>query len=256
MKQKFLNFIKNILRKLGFVIIKSKDDFLIKKIKENFVHNERSFVYGLRKYLVDSVYCHASPGVIETIVLDLDNFLKNNPSKNKLLNLGGGTGQVSKIYEKIGFEVYNVDIEGDSTNKKHIKFDLNSVENLPLDNDFFDIVIASEIIEHIENPWKLFRDVRKHLKKDGKFVLTTPNIQSNFSRLKFLFSGFLHWFTPDCFSFHINPLFKWEIDLIAKKYNFRLEKICGSGDYYFRKNNHVLNKILAKNESLIFFFNK
>src|SRR3989339_239987 len=247
MKQKILNFVKNILRKTGFIIIRPKDSNLIKDIKKIFLHNERSFVYGLRKYLVDSLYCHASPGVMELVVNNLNLFIKKDVSRNKLLNLGGGTGQVSKIYESLGFEVYNVDIEEKNIDKKHIQFDLNSTDHLPYQDNYFDVIVCSEIIEHIENPWKLFRDVKKHLKESGLFVLTTPNIQSSFSKLKFLFLGYFHWFTPNCFSFHINPIFKWEVELIANKYDFKLEKICGSGDYYFNKNSGKLKKIMNKN---------
>jgi 2-polyprenyl-3-methyl-5-hydroxy-6-metoxy-1,4-benzoquinol methylase len=39
----------------------------------------------------------------------------------------------------------------------------------------FDIVIAGEIIEHVENPGGLIRNLKKHLKPGGLLVVTTPN---------------------------------------------------------------------------------
>src|SRR5271157_4619416 len=100
---------KKIVRLFSSIVIKQNDPELIKKIKTKFTHNERSFVYGGIKYLVDSLYCHASPGVLATVALELENLKKNKKiSGNKLLNVGGG--QVSAIYESIGYDVYNLDI--------------------------------------------------------------------------------------------------------------------------------------------------
>ncbi|MCF6276336.1 MAG: class I SAM-dependent methyltransferase [Candidatus Magasanikbacteria bacterium] len=253
MKKRILHFIKFFLRKFGVIIIKPKDVNIISRLKKKFIHNERSFVSGLTKRLADSLYCHASPGVIELIIVYLSKYLKNNKENNKLLNLGGGTGQVSDIFREIGFNVYNVDLEEKNESEKKIRFDLNSSKELPFSSSFFNVVVCSEIIEHIENPWKLFRDAKRVLKKDGILIVTTPNVQSLYSRIKFLFKGYLHWFTLECFSYHINPVFKWEIDLIAKKNNFDVLKIMGSGDYFLSRDNRNYKKIIRNNESLIIF---
>jgi len=39
----------------------------------------------------------------------------------------------------------------------------------------FDVIVAGEIIEHLLNPGALLTNMRRHLKEDGIFVLTTPN---------------------------------------------------------------------------------
>jgi len=39
----------------------------------------------------------------------------------------------------------------------------------------FDVVFAGELIEHLSNPGKFLDQSMKHLKKDGKLILTTPN---------------------------------------------------------------------------------
>ncbi len=246
--------IKNILRSLNLVVIKPKDSTEIIKLKANFIHNERSFVHGYMKYLVDSLYCHASPGVIENIILELENLKINNKiSGNKLLNIGGGAGQVSSIYEKAGFDVYNLDIDITSSNAKNIKFDLNQDLPIPFENNTFDVIVCQEIIEHIENPWKIFRNAKKLLKNDGILVVSTPNILSIQSRIMFLFTGYFKWFTPECFNYHVNPIPAWEIKLLADKNNYNVYLTKGSGDYYFNRNNNNINNIVRNNESLIFF---
>lgn len=257
MKEKIIKLTKSFLRKIGIIIILPKDTKLISDLKIKFFHNERSFVYGLTKRLVDTLYCHASPGVLESIINYFYNtHTKENIKHSKLLNLGGGSGQVSDIFRAIGFDVYNLDIEIKEESQKNIKFDLNSTSDLPFSFDYFDVVICSEIIEHIENPWKLFRGVKNVLKSGGVMVLTTPNVQSFFSRINFLFTGYLHWFSPKCFGYHINPVFKWEIDLISKKNNFVLISLFGNGEYFLGKKNKNHKKIIKKNDTLIFIFKK
>jgi SAM-dependent methyltransferase len=39
----------------------------------------------------------------------------------------------------------------------------------------FDIIIAGELIEHLENPGQFLRNMARHLNKDGVLFLTTPN---------------------------------------------------------------------------------
>lgn len=249
------NTIRDTLRSIGFIVLKPKGPKQIKELKKDFQHNERSFVYGCIKHLVDCLYCHASPGVIETITLNLIE-KKGSLTSNKLLNIGGGTGQVSSIYRSIGFDVYNIDIEITSENEHNLKFDLNQNLDLPFPNDSFNVVLCQEIIEHIENPWKLLRDARRILKNDGLVIISTPNILSLQSRLMFLFKGYFKWFSPDCLTYHINPLPVWEIELIAQKVGLKLESIQGSGDYFFNKDNKNRRKILRNNEALILTFKK
>jgi SAM-dependent methyltransferase len=39
----------------------------------------------------------------------------------------------------------------------------------------FDIIIAGELIEHLENPGQFLRNMARHLSKNGVLFLTTPN---------------------------------------------------------------------------------
>lgn len=229
----------------------------IVRLKRNFEHFDRDFVHGFRYRVVDCLYCHAVPGTVERVVLELDRLIKKDKTKNKLLNLGGGAGQTSAIFRELGFDVYNLDIEVKKETKRNVRFDLNKSSELPYPKESFNVVTCQETIEHIEDPWDLFRKVREVLKPGGYLILTTPNIQSLYSRRKFLQTGYFHWFAPQNFSYHVNALPAWEVEMIAEKTGFEEIKVLGNGDYYFNRTTlPSKNEVLDKNEALIFVFQK
>lgn len=235
----------------NFFTIKPQDSNLITTIKQSFEHSKRSFYYRYWRLAIDCLYCHASPGVLEATITELDQMRKGT-----LLNLGGGTGQVAKIFSSLGYEVFNVDIDinPDKTNDHNINFNLNSQENLPFLENQFDVVVCQEIIEHLENPWQLFRGAKRVLQNEGMLIVSTPNIASSFSKMRFLLTNYFNWFTPDCFNYHINPLPYWEIELIATQTGFQLIKIVGNGDFLLSKKKQTDRQIIKNNEELIYFF--
>src|SRR3990172_9095253 len=50
-----------------------------------------------------------------------------------------------------------------------------SVFNIPLDDDYFDIVISSGVIHHTENPEKAFAELVRVLKPKGYLILYVYN---------------------------------------------------------------------------------
>jgi len=45
-------------------------------------------------------------------------------------------------------------------------------------NKQFDIIVAGDVLEHVENQGLFLKNIRKHLRDGGKFVLTTPNAKA------------------------------------------------------------------------------
>lgn len=52
---------------------------------------------------------------------------------------------------------------------------LGSLENLPFENNTFDVVSANMVVEHLENPLAVLETVHRVLKPDGVFVFHTTN---------------------------------------------------------------------------------
>lgn len=60
-------------------------------------------------------------------------------------------------------------------------------ENIPYPDNFFDVVIFAEVLEHLYAfPDKVFNEIRRILKPNGLLIFTTPNAASVYNRLKLL----------------------------------------------------------------------
>lgn len=58
-----------------------------------------------------------------------------------------------------------------------------SEADLPFENSSFDVVLASEVIEHLSNPERMLRSSLRVLKPGGIFIATTPNLAAWYNRV-------------------------------------------------------------------------
>lgn len=73
-------------------------------------------------------------------------------------------------------------------NKKGFNLLFGDAENFNL-NKKFDVVFAGELIEHLSNLRGFFNSVKNSLKKEGYFILTTPNSTRINTFLRILIKG-------------------------------------------------------------------
>lgn len=158
-----------------------------------------------------------SPKVHEKI----SNWLKNE--KGKLLNVGCNGGESSSWIPK-GFKVYNCDIE-DTGRTNFKQADLN--EPWPYPDRFFDVIVACEIVEHLENTFHFMRECFRVLKVEGFLLVSTPNIMCQKDRERFYQDGDFTWFGPKCITKggHINLVPKWELEFAAKEAGLTIGRI-------------------------------
>lgn len=129
-----------------------------------------------------------------------------NQKFDQYLDVGCGSGALLKRLSTYYKQGSGTDINQKSlkyTNFKFVKSNIN--EEVPFNNKKFDLITCVELIEHLENPQKLLRELSKRLNKNGILILTTPNIKNVFSRFLFLLSGeFINFRSTD--TDHITPI--------------------------------------------------
>src|SRR3989338_4915673 len=72
---------------------------------------------------------------------------------------------------------------------------MGAEEQLPFQKDFFDIVGAFEVLEHLEKPGAAIREVAKAIKPGGQFILSVP-MNSRYWSSWDVFAGHVQRFEP------------------------------------------------------------
>lgn len=97
----------------------------------------------------------------------------------RLLDAGCGTGYFSKLASEKGAIVTSLDIGEKLLEKVAEKCNtervVGSVFDIQFEDNYFDLIISSEVIEHTENPYWAIREFYRVLKLDGILALTVPN---------------------------------------------------------------------------------
>lgn len=100
----------------------------------------------------------------------------------------------------------------------------------------FDVIVAGDVLEHIDNQGLFLNNIKKHLKKNGYLILTTPNAKWITVMLK---PNPTHTLWHDKYTlFHL--LNRFDFKVVFFKY------YCGNKPYY-----NFFKKILALRQQMI-----
>ncbi len=125
-----------------------------------------------------------------------NNFPSKDPATIQILDVGCGNGsQLSLRLAHLGFDVTGIDPDDSSIahalrlaeNTPQARFLRASVEDV---EDTFDVVILSEVLEHVKEPETLLRAAVRLLKPPGIVIVTTPNGFGEFEIDSWLFRVF------------------------------------------------------------------
>jgi SAM-dependent methyltransferase len=115
------------------------------------------------------------------------------PAGIRILDAPCGDGALAATLRRAGYAAYGVDIGASGARLLGPAYqDANLNGRLPFDDTSFDVVFSIEGIEHLEDRYRYVRELHRVLKPGGTLILTTPNIVSLRSRVRFFGSGFYH----------------------------------------------------------------
>ena len=96
---------------------------------------------------------------------------------NTFLDAGCGTtlALVNRYAPRVAFAV-GVDVETPTlAPAKNAVVIVGDLAALPLRDRLFDIVVSRSVVEHLEHPRAVFRELGRTLKPGGRLIFTTPN---------------------------------------------------------------------------------
>ncbi len=85
------------------------------------------------------------------------------------------TNEISKNLKKskvFGLDSYKAAIDFAKKKYPHITFVTGDAHKLPFKNNFFNIVICTETLEHVTDPKKSLKEINRVLKKDGQAIIS------------------------------------------------------------------------------------
>ncbi len=130
----------------------------------------------------------------ETILRELNSLGK----RAKVLDIGCGAGIGTLRLASLGFDMTGADknkkfVEYANSESKSrglkVKFSLSDLtKNFPQFNNAFDVIIASEVLEHIEDYSSALNNLRRYLKDGGHIIITMPNFHGLAGITEFLWA--------------------------------------------------------------------
>ncbi|MFA5405773.1 MAG: class I SAM-dependent methyltransferase [Candidatus Nanoarchaeia archaeon] len=185
----------------------------------------------------------------ELKVIKMTSLIKGQPKR--ILDIGCGDGWFgAKLKKVFGAEVTGVDILDKAlitAKKKGLltkKFDL-SKNNWPLKSNYFDLIIAGDIIEHVYDTENFIKECKRLLKKGGQLIISTPNINSYANRFLLLFGKMPLYidFAPNLTSYdfvepsgHVRVFNNDSLKRLVTHYGLRVDRVIGAG---FQSNNEL-----------------
>lgn len=140
---------------------------------------------------------------------------------SNILDIGCGTGDTLryiKEYINPDAKLYGIDIDKNTYLPDFVEFKSCNIEHssLPYEDNTFDIVISNFVLEHLQNPQKLFEESFRILKKGGYFYCSTDYYTS--------------LFCPDYWNFysdptHVRPWTKRSLKILSNSTGFKIYKI-------------------------------
>ncbi len=176
----------------GFKIVKCKNCNLIyvnPRLKEKELHkiyNKKYYknssfetyepsIYGYTEYLKEKKF------IVATFQKRLEQIQKFS-KVGRLLDIGCAFGFFLEPARKNGWDVQGLEISEIAYNHSKNKLKLpvlnKTLEEAKFKSNSFDVVTMFDVIEHLSDPKKALKEVRRILKPNGLIVITTPDIGS------------------------------------------------------------------------------
>jgi len=107
-------------------------------------------------------------------------FIVKDKKSTKILEIGSGLGYLTYSLIKANYDAVGIDISQTAVMNANENFGDHYIcadlfQYAPLHPESFDIVILTEVIEHIDKPLDFIESIIKLLRPGGRVIISTPN---------------------------------------------------------------------------------
>jgi 2-polyprenyl-3-methyl-5-hydroxy-6-metoxy-1,4-benzoquinol methylase len=161
---------------------------------------------------------------IEPVYAAFLRLILTNDLRGTVLDFGAGVGILTERIWRLGrfTTLTGADLmtrpAGMPADVRWNSCDLN--ESTPFSSAAFDVILAPEIIEHLENPRAVARECFRLLRPGGTLALSTPNNESWRALIALVFRGHFVSFGDASYPAHITALLRRDIARILHEAGF------------------------------------
>jgi 2-polyprenyl-3-methyl-5-hydroxy-6-metoxy-1,4-benzoquinol methylase len=186
----------------------------------------------------------------QPLYLPIMNFIKKRKNL-KILEIGCGLGYLTYALNQSGYEARGIDISEKSIAlaKKEFgdHYENSTIERLSGGADKYDLIIATELIEHLDQPSIFLDRCRELLADNGAIIITTPN--KDYYGKKYLWNTELP-------PLHLSWLGISGLERIIsdKKFNYKFFNYLRNGVAFREKTNLLTDWFVSRNISYRDFY--
>ena len=132
-----------------------------------------------------------------------------------VLDAASGAGYGSNILASVAKSVVGIDISEESVQysqknfqRENLRYEVASVEKIPLENNSVDLIVSFETIEHVPEDvqYKFLDEIKRVLRPNGKLIMSSPD--------KLTYSDLPHFNNE----YHVHELYESEFRSLIEKY--------------------------------------
>lgn len=138
----------------------------------------------------------------------------------RILNIGSSSGVFEHFLVKDGFtNVVGLDVDNKTIKRckdrvKDCKFIKAFVESIPSNDEQKDVVVCSQVLEHLIDPKVAIKEMLRVLKTDGLLLITVPigdHLNNELHKHKFDLYQITHLFEEFGQNFKVMEIHKWDV---------------------------------------------
>lgn len=185
--------------------------------------------------------------------LDLLTCLDEKRTGLKVLEIGAAYGDTLYHLKQTGIagEAVGVDIFEDLKNPANYKpldrFIFGNIENMdfPEYDDYFDIILLPDVIEHLVEPKLVLAKAKKYLKQDGTLLVSMPNVRHYSTFIRIFIKGDFKYDESGLFDYtHMRFYCKYNMRQLLENSGFKITEVKSAISVYEGKSAaKILNKI-------------
>jgi ubiquinone/menaquinone biosynthesis C-methylase UbiE len=151
--------------------------------------------------------------------------LKMASAGQKILDIGAGEGRYKKFTEHLEYvsqDFAQYDGQGDGSGLQTGAWDCSSIDivsdilAIPVPDVSFDIILCTEVLEHVPNPRLAIKEMLRILKPGGRLIVTAPFCSLTHFAPYHFYTGFNKYFYED----------------VLKEYGCSIDELVPSGDWF------------------------